>query len=110
MAARIQVTRAKGGRTDKFRAYAVVLDGVRVARIKRGETRTIETDEGHHELRLAVDWCRSSTVSFELAAGQEARFRCWPNARPLTILYHVTLGSANYIGLELAEITHTATT
>jgi hypothetical protein len=103
--ARIQIDRAKGGRTDKLRAYAVVLDGVKVARVKRGETCTIETDAGHHEVRLAVDWCRSPTVSFELAAGQEARLRCWPNARPLTILHRATLGRANYISLELAEVT-----
>jgi len=48
--ARIQIDRAKGGRTDKLRAYAVVLDGVKVARVKRGETCTIETDAGHANL------------------------------------------------------------
>jgi hypothetical protein len=101
-------TAPKGAEPTSYGAYAVVLDGVKVARVKRGETCTIETDAGHHEVRLAVDWCRSPTVSFELAAGQEARLRCWPNARPLTILHRATLGRANYIGLELAEVTQTS--
>jgi hypothetical protein len=101
----IQLDRAAGGRTDKLRAYKVLLDGVKVARIRRGETRTLEVSPGHHELRLAVDWCRSPIVRLDLMAGQEARLRCWPKANPLTGLYRATLGWATYIGLEVVEIT-----
>ena len=32
---------------------------------------------------------------------QDARLRCWPTATSFTILYRLSFGYANYIGLEL---------
>ena len=63
--ARIEIERDRGGRVDKWRAYKVMLDGTEAARLKRGERRTIDAEPGHHEVHLAVDWCRSRSVSFD---------------------------------------------
>ena len=88
---------------DKLRSYKVLLDGTEVARIKRGETRTIDATAGHHEVHLTLDWCRSRTLPLDLGAGDELQLRCWPNARPFTVLYWVTARRSDYIGVEVVN-------
>jgi hypothetical protein len=100
--ARIVVERTESRKTDLLRAYRVVLDGEVVGRVKRGESLTVETDAGQHELHLAMDWMRSPSVELDLAPGQEARVRCWPNASPFYSTYSVSGGRIDYIGIELA--------
>jgi hypothetical protein len=98
--AQIRVERQATGRADLLRRYTVILDGNSVGRVKRGESITIDTAPGHHDLHLKIDWARSPSLELDLADGQQRDVRCWPNAKPLAALYWITVGRSRYIGIE----------
>jgi hypothetical protein len=106
--ARIHIDRPAEGYADRLRAYQVVLDGTKVRSIKRGQTCTIETQPGRHELHLKLDWTRSRSVTLDIGPEQEAHLRCRPNASPLLALYWITLGSQRYIHVEVLEMSDAA--
>jgi hypothetical protein len=62
-AARIRVRREPGGWRDRTRSYRVVLDGAVAGSVKRGESITVMTDAGHHELHLKIDWAKANPFS-----------------------------------------------
>lgn len=103
--ARIRIRRAAGGYVDRRRAYRVILDGTTTARIKHGESVTLETDAGHHELHLTLDWGRSPSLKLDLAPDKEVELRCRPNAHPLTALFWITFGRSRYIAIEMGSAT-----
>lgn len=98
--ARIRLHREPNDWTERFRSYRILLDETRVGSIKRGQTVSLDTDAGHHTLRVAIDWGRSPTVEVNIRPGDEFDMRCWSNAKPLTALYWITLGRKRYLGLE----------
>lgn len=60
---------------DRLRSYRVYVDGIRVARIRAGQTITLPVDTGEHRLQVRIDWCRSPVLA--IAAGRDAiRLRC----------------------------------
>lgn len=97
--ATIQIDRASGGLVDRLRAYRVILDGHEVGKIRRGERITFDVDPGRHEIYLKIDWCRSPTITLELAPKEETRLMCAPNANPLTLEYYITFARNRYIKL-----------
>jgi hypothetical protein len=100
--ARIRVRRDDAPWPDRLRGYRVVLDGAVVGSVKRGESITVMTDAGYHELHLKIDWARSESVQLDLKPDGEADVRCWPNARALTALYWITVGRSRYIGVAVS--------
>jgi hypothetical protein len=101
--ARIRLERARGGYTDRLRAYQVMLDGTLAGQVKRGQTLVLETEPGTHHVQLTIDWAKSQLVQVELQPGQEVRLRCWPKANAVSALYRATLGASDYIGLEVVD-------
>lgn len=106
--ARIHVERLTTGTGDSLRSYRVVLDGAEIGRLGVGDTFDFDTEPGHHNLHLAIDWARSPSIEFDVAAGQAKRFRCWRAATPSggsrwSRLYKITLGAHRWIGLEVVE-------
>ena len=99
---RIEVSRRAGGWSDRARKYKVLVDGEEVATVGAGESVGAEVDAGEHELQLKLDWCRSRPQTVTLSASETARFECHPNSNPLTVLYYISLGADNYIGLSPA--------
>jgi hypothetical protein len=99
--AEVYVERERGGFNDRFRAYRVVLDGETVGRVKRGESLSLTTNPGEHELYFAIDWCRSPRKTLELTEEGTVSVRCWPKANPLTGIFFITLGRARYIAIEI---------
>ena len=95
----IHVHRRANAYQDRARAYKVVLDGEEVGRVKRGESVSFDAAPGAHQLQLKIDWATSEPLSVDVVAGQDLHFECWPNAKPLTALYWITLGRRRYIGL-----------
>ena len=77
-AASIRVRRDNVAWRDRVRSYQVVLDGTVVGSVKRGESITVMTDAGDHELHLKIDWARSPSVQLDLESEGEAEVRCWP--------------------------------
>jgi hypothetical protein len=91
--ARIHVHRDSDGSAERFRSYRILLDEVRVGSVKRGHTTSLETEAGHHSLRVAIDWGGSMPVELDLAPGEEVDVQCWTNAKPLTALYWISSSS-----------------
>jgi hypothetical protein len=107
--AKIQVRRRPEGYQDSLRRYGVVLDGNKVASVAKGESVTIETEPGDHEVHLKMDWARSRSVRISLADAQQVTVECWPRANPLLWPYWMTLGRSRYIGIEVLPNAATAT-
>jgi hypothetical protein len=75
----IIVTHSRVEGRFRFFKDEVFLDGQMVARIKGGTTVQIEADPGEHVLHVQANrLLQSPEVSFCLAAGEVARFRCTP--------------------------------
>lgn len=99
----IRIERTSRGYPDRLRAYQILLDGKVAGRVKRGESVTVETEPGHHELHFSIDWARSPSLELDVDEGQEQRVTCWPNANPLLALYWLTAGRKRYIGAEVTS-------
>lgn len=102
--ATIEVRRRAGGWADRARKYKLLVNGEEVGAVGAGESVTAEVAAGEHEVVLKLDWCRSRPQVIELAAGDVAAFGCWPNANPLTMLWFISFGAGNYIGLESVAV------
>jgi hypothetical protein len=50
----------------RFRSYSVHLDGVRVGRIKEGETKTFSASPGVHKVWVKIDWVRSNPIQIDV--------------------------------------------
>ena len=59
---------------DFLRAYVVVIDGEKVGKIRRGQTKEFPISSGQHELVLRIDWCGSRTIRFSVNDGDELSF------------------------------------
>jgi hypothetical protein len=95
----IHIDRRANAYQDRARAYKVMLDGQEVGRVKRGESVSFDAAPGAHQLQMKIDWATSEPLDIQVAPGQDLRFECWPNAKPLTALYWITVGRSKYIGL-----------
>jgi hypothetical protein len=97
--AKIQIDRVSNAWVDRGRAYEVFINGKSRGKVRRGEQIEIEVDPGSQDVHLAVDWCRSPTLTIDAKPGARSRLRCRP-ANPLMIPYTVTFGRDRYIRLE----------
>lgn len=97
--AEIQIDRVSNAWVDRSRAYEVFINGESRGRIRRGELFEIEVDPGSQNVHLAIDWCRSQTLTIDAKPGGRSHLRCRP-ANPLMIPYTITFGRDRYIHLE----------
>ncbi len=74
----LQVSRARRGSVDLFRAYRVLVDGEDMGEVKRGQSRLVHVAPGRHEVHLAIDWCRSPSIEVDVAPGENVKLACWP--------------------------------
>jgi hypothetical protein len=99
--ATLQITRGtRGG--DRLRAYHVIVDGDDVGVIRRGRTATIALTPGQHQVHLTVDWCRSPSVTVDVASGQVVSLSCWSNVNPWEV-GRALQQSNEWIGLARSE-------
>lgn len=94
------LARARGGYRDALRRYAVLVDGVQVGRVARGETVRFELPAGVHRLQLKIDWCTSPARVAVVEAGRTVCFACAPGGDATEGLAAVGAGSGDYITLE----------
>lgn len=66
------------GYADKMRAYTVLLDGNEIGKIRQGESKQFQAQEGKHTLQLKIDWCISKPITFDLAE-KYITFECGSN-------------------------------
>jgi hypothetical protein len=97
--AKIKIDRVSNGWVDRGRTYEVFINGISRGKLRRGEQIEVEVDPGSQAVHLALDWCRSPTLTIDLKPGDQSRFRCRP-ANPLLIPYTITFGRDRYIRLE----------
>jgi hypothetical protein len=103
MTTTISVSR-DSGYADRLRDYRVLLDGTEIGRIGNGGQKSFEIAPGHHVLIIKVDWCRSNIVSFDLADGKSAQFKCGSSLRGWRLVltfYYATVGFRNYLWLRV---------
>ena len=68
----IRVERAFVGFRDRFRAYKVLIDGVRVGQVRNGETFECSANPGLHGVRLKLDWVASPEITVNVLPGATA--------------------------------------
>ena len=97
--AKIQIDRVSNAWVDRGRSYEVFINGTSRGKLRRGDQIEIDVESGHQAVHLALDWCRSPTVTIDLKPGDRSQLRCRP-ANPLLIPYAITFGRDHYIRLE----------
>jgi hypothetical protein len=97
--ARIVLSRERGGWRDRARSYDVVLDGERVAKIKRGSQVELPVPPGRHEIVLRIDWCSSQVLQLDVEPGDAIQLSCAPGGRPAGGLVNVLASPGTYIHL-----------
>jgi hypothetical protein len=71
---------------DRFRSYAVIIDGDKRGTIKNDECVEFDVPSGAHSLRLSIDWCRSNVIEFEADPDQPTKLVCRSNVKGLMVL------------------------
>lgn len=51
---------------DSLRSYQIFIDGVKVAKVRRGETVNLEVARGTHEVYAKIDWKQSPVCRVEV--------------------------------------------
>jgi hypothetical protein len=97
--AQIVLSRERGGWRDRARSYDVVLDGERVAKIKRGGQVELPVAAGRHEIVLRIDWCSSPTMALDLRPGESVQLSCAPGGSPAGALATALANTDAYIRL-----------
>jgi hypothetical protein len=100
VAGRITIERTSRGWLGSARAYRVLLDGNRVARVRYGESVTVAAAPGRHDLQLALDWARSPKLELDVVEGKELRIRCGPYDNPLVSLFRAVFTPRRFIVVE----------
>src|SRR5215467_8658767 len=99
MDAKVRISRRSG-----WRRYWIVLDGVRIGALGRGDGVSIELASGTHSLQLVLRHGLGSPVeTFGVRAGETAAFSCHPPSLIAAIPRLVTallLHRASWIALE----------
>jgi hypothetical protein len=99
--ARIEVWRVPDHTPDRFRAYAVRVDGVPAGRIRPDETAVAAVGPGWHIVRVRIGWCGSDPCAVDLGPGESVRLACRPAMKSgLLWPLYVTLRRNRYLRLE----------
>ncbi|MFC1442704.1 hypothetical protein ABUW04_31070 [Streptacidiphilus sp. N1-10] len=99
----IVLSRDRGGYRDVLRRYAVLVDGVQVGLIGRGQTLRLAVAAGEHRLQLKIDWCSSVPLTAVVEAGEDVCFVCAPGGGAAEAVGAVTAGMDAYITLRQAK-------
>jgi len=93
----ITLSRTVSGWRDRLRRYQVIIDGERVATIKRGECLNLPVTPGRHTVHLQISWARSRQLGLDVSPGEVVALECAPGHAP-----PFGPGAENYIELRRA--------
>jgi hypothetical protein len=101
MSAEVTVHRASQVWRDRLRAYALVIDGTVVAKVRQGETVSVPVTPGDHRIWMRIDWGRSRILHTEVA-DNERMILAAASGIPFLLLglLYATLLRTRYIKLE----------
>ncbi len=70
------VVRNRRGWRDRARSYEVVVDGVHVAKIRRGQRIELPISPGRHKVFMYVNWGTSEPVELEVQPEESVLLFC----------------------------------
>jgi hypothetical protein len=71
----VEMTRA-GSLSNRLRAFAVMIDGRKVDKLKVGETKRFALPSGAHEIRVGLDFYKSNPLGVDLRPGETLVLEC----------------------------------
>ena len=71
----IRLTRTSEWKS-RFRAFAVFINGVKVGKIRNGQSFPFPIDPSEHELFVKIDWCVSNAVGLRVPEGATVELSC----------------------------------
>ena len=98
------VTRKSGYYVNSLRAYKIFLDNECVGKIRAGQEKRFEMNEGTHTVWLGIDGCRSRKITFEIKSKDDTiEIECWARS-PFTVLFDIIFRSGDYIPAEIKKL------
>jgi hypothetical protein len=91
------VERPRAGSRDRFRSYAVMVDGSLRGTIRRGGALRIELPPGTHHVIGVIDWGSSASLDIEVTENSTARLRIEPGGSTWRVMDY--LKPAGYLKL-----------
>ncbi|MBC3860507.1 hypothetical protein H8K32_00200 [Undibacterium jejuense] len=91
------------GYADSLRAYAVLIDGVKIGEIRNAETKEFSIEPGRHNISAKIDWCRTSALDFTAKEGEQLSFVVSSNLRGLRLLlifWYAIVARSKYLRIE----------
>lgn len=89
---------------DIFRKYKILVDGVSIGKIGRGETIQLKMDSEPHTIQAKIDWCGSPTLNITETSDQtilvRSNLRGW---RIIFIYYYILFNRHNYLELVISD-------
>ena len=70
------VVRDRRGWRDRARSYGLVVDGTKIAQIKRGQRIELPVSPGRHEVFMCINWGTSDPVELEVQPGESVQLFC----------------------------------
>jgi hypothetical protein len=70
------ISRARLGWRDLGRSYEVVVDGMHVAKIRRGQRIELPITSGRHKVFMYINWGTSDPVELEVQPGKSVQLFC----------------------------------
>jgi hypothetical protein len=98
--AHFRVERAVDGYRDRFRRYAVILDGRVVGRIKPGQAIEIDISPGSHVAMVKIDWCSSPRLTFSVSPGEDVVLACRPGGSLFAAPWQMLFASGRYVAID----------
>lgn len=86
---------------DMIRTYEILIDGVKVSEISRGETIKLAVPDEQFTIQARIDWCTSNVISSNNISRKlivKNSFSGNP-LKWLFILYYVSFGKNGYLTL-----------
>jgi len=91
------VTRKSGYYANAARAYKIFIDNECVGKIRAGQEKRFDLNEGTHEVWFEIDWCRSQKITFDIKSKDDStEIECWARS-PFTGLFDIIFRAQDYI-------------
>jgi hypothetical protein len=98
--AHLRVERAAEGYRDWLRSYTVILDGLELGRVKRGQRIETAVSPGSHVATLKIDWCSSPPLTFFVSPGEIAILSCRPGGSLLSSPWQMVFARGRYVAID----------
>ena len=91
------ITRKSAFYANYLRSYKIFIDHECVGKIRVGQEKRFELNEGVHTVWFAIDWCRSKEISFEIRSQDDlVEIECWATS-PFTVPFDIFFRTMDYM-------------